>query len=78
MEQNYGIDRVVSPPQVFPAAAWKLDNSRQLHRGEIRVKLRRLHIEGTSFLQLCQSTANDEELLKEKIIDIVMARGKLR
>ena len=46
-------------------------------RGEIRVKLRRLHIEGTSFLQLCQSVANDEDLLKEKIIDIVMARGKL-
>ena len=77
MEQNYGIDRVVSPPQVFPAAAWELDNSRQLRSGEIRVKLRRLHIEGTSFLQLCQSVANDEDLLKEKIIDIVMARGKL-
>ena len=77
MEQNYGIDRVVSPPQVFPAAAWELDNSRQLRSGEIRVKLRRLHIEGTSFLQLCQSAANDEDLLKEKIIDIVMARGKL-
>ena len=37
MEQNYGIDRVVSPPQVFPAAAWELDNSRKLRSDEIRV-----------------------------------------
>ncbi|MBQ9014520.1 MAG: sigma 54-interacting transcriptional regulator [Firmicutes bacterium] len=77
MEQNYGIDRVVSPPQVFPAAAWELDNSRELRRGEIRVSLRRIHIEGTSFRQMCQSAGSDEDLLKEKIIDIVMARGKL-
>ena len=77
MKQEYGIDRVVSPPGVFPAAAWQLDNSRQLHRGEIRVSLRRIHIEGTSFLQMCQATSNDEELLKQTITDIIMARGKL-
>ena len=77
MEQNYGINRVVSPPEVFPAAAWELDNSRSLRSGEIRVSLRRIHIEGTSFRQLWQAAANDEDLLKEKIIDIVMTRGKL-
>ncbi len=77
METKYGIDRVVSPPEVFPAAAWELDNSRTLRRGEIRVSLRRIHIEGTSFRQLSQAAGNDEELLKEKIIDIVMTRGKL-
>ena len=77
MQQNYGIDRVISPPEVFPAAAWKLDNSRALRPGEIRVALRRLHIENSSFLQLWQESAGDEEVLKDKIIDIVMTRGKL-
>ena len=77
MEHEYGIDRVVSPPQVFPAAAWELDNSRELQPGEIRVSIRRLHIEGTSFRNFWQRSGNDEELLKEKIIDVVMARGKL-
>lgn len=77
MEHKYGIDRVVSPPEVFPAAAWQLDNTRELHRGEIRVSLRRIHIEGTSFRNLWQRTGNDEDLLKEKIIDIIMTRGKL-
>lgn len=77
MRHDYGIDRVVSPPEVFPAAAWELDNSRELQRGEIRVSLRRIHIEGTSFRNLWQRTGNDEDLLKEKIIDIVMTRGKL-
>lgn len=77
MKSSYGIDRVVSPPAVFPAAAWELDNSRALRSGEVRVSLRRLHIEGTSFRQLCQETANDDELMKKKIIDIVMTRGKM-
>ncbi len=77
MEEKYGIDRVVSPPEVFPAAAWELDTSRALRKGEIRVNLRRIHIEGTSFRQICQVTSNDEDLIKERIIDMVMIRGKL-
>lgn len=77
MEHDFGIDRVISPPEVFPAAAWELDNSRELRRGEIRVRLRRIHIEVTSFRQLRQVTGNDEDLLKERIIDMVMTRGKL-
>ncbi|MCI7144837.1 MAG: sigma 54-interacting transcriptional regulator [Clostridiales bacterium] len=73
----YGLDRVVSPEQVFPASAWKLDNSRELRKGEMRVSLRRIHIEGTSFKQICHEAANDEELIREKIMDIVIKRGKL-
>ena len=77
MKQNYGIDRVVSPPGVFPAAAWELDNSREIRSGEIRVSLRRIHIESTSFLNISQMAGGDEDLMKERIIDIVMTRGKL-
>ena len=77
MQQSFGIDRVISPPEVFPSAAWKLDNSRALRPGEIRVLLKRIHIENSSFLQLWQESAYNEDILKEKIIDIVMSRGKL-
>lgn len=74
---TYGLDRVIAPQQVFPASAWELDNSRQLKSGEMRVSLRRVHVEGTGFKQICQEAANDEEKIKEKIKDIVIKRGKL-
>lgn len=73
----FGLERVISPPEVFPASAWELDNSRTLKEGEIRISLRKVHVEGTSFRQILQECANDEELVKEKIKDIVIKRGKL-
>lgn len=77
MKNYYGVDRVLSPPQVFPAASWQLDNSRELRNGEIRVSLKRVHIEGTSFRQIWQEAGKDEGRLKEIIYDIVLKRGKL-
>ncbi|MDO4484979.1 MAG: sigma 54-interacting transcriptional regulator [Bacillota bacterium] len=77
MENKYGLTRVISPPQVFPASAWQLDNSRALRSGELRISIRRIHIEGTSFRQICQEANYDEEIIKEKIKDIVIKRGKM-
>ena len=74
---TFGLDRVISPRQVFPASAWELDNSRKLKSGEVRVNLRKVHVEGTSFRQICQEAVNDQERIKEKIKDIVIRRGKL-
>ena len=74
---SYGLDRVIAPKQVFPASAWELDNSSELKSGEMRISLRRIHVESTSFRQICQEAANDEELIGEKIKDIVIRRGKL-
>ena len=74
---SFGLDRVVYPPQVFPASAWELDNSRALKQGEVRIALRKVHVEGTSFRQILQESANDEAFLKDKIMDIVIKRGKL-
>ncbi len=51
---SYGLDRVISPQKVFPASAWELDNSSRLKPGEMRIGLRRIHVEGTSFRQICQ------------------------
>lgn len=77
MKNNYGLERVISPPKVFPASAWQLDNSRELKNGEMRISIKRIHIEGTSFRQICQEANNDEAVIKEKIKDIVAKRGKM-
>ena len=77
MKNKYGLERVISPPRVFPASAWQLDNSRELKNGEMRISIKRIHIEGTSFRQICQEASNDEEKIKEKIKDIVIKRGKM-
>ena len=77
MKNAYGLNRVMMPSQVFPASAWQLDNSRTLMNGEMRVSVKKIHIEGTGFRQICQEANNDEEIIKEKISDIVIRRGKL-
>ena len=77
MENAYGLERVTSPAGVFPASAWQLDNSRALKSGEMRVSVKKIHVEGTGFRQICQEANNDEEIIKEKIKDIVIKRGKM-
>lgn len=77
MNQIYGTNRVLEPQHVLPTSAWRLDNSRNIMPQEIRVDIRIIHIDGTSFKQICLE-ANDNDLrIKQKIMDIVIRRGKL-
>ena len=77
MFENYGINRVIEPKNVLTTSAWRIDNKRELHSNEIRIDIKRLHIETTSFKQICIECNNNEEKIKERIIDIVIKRGKL-
>ena len=77
MFEKYGIDRVIEPKFVLPTSAWRLDNSREIGPGEMRVSVKRIHIEGTNFRQLCVETDNNVDKIKERIMDIVFKRGKL-
>ncbi|MGN0710335.1 MAG: sigma-54 interaction domain-containing protein [Anaerovoracaceae bacterium] len=74
---KYGINRVLEPKYVLPTCAWKLDNSREIGPREMRISVRRIHMENTSFKQICLEANNQESLIKEKIMDIVMKRGKM-
>ena len=74
---TYGLDRSLTPKGTFAPSAWELDNSRKLKEGEVRISLDKVHVEGTSFRQICQEAGNEEESIKEKIKDIVIRRGKL-
>ncbi len=77
MYQNYGMERVMEPKQVLPTSAWKVDNNRELFPWEMRISIKRIHIEGTSFRQISMEANHNEEIIKEKIMDIVIKRGKL-
>lgn len=77
MTRNYGTNRVLEPQHVLPTSAWRLDNSRALSEAEIRVDIKRIHIEGTSFKQICMEANGSEQRIRQKIMDIVIRRGKL-
>ncbi len=76
-EGAYGIRRVMEPGSVLPTIAWKVDNSREIYPDEMRIGIRRIHLEGTSFKQISMESNNNEDAIKAKIIDIVIKRGKL-
>lgn len=77
MESFYGIRRVIEPKEVLPISAWKIDNSRKIHPDELRLKVKRIHIESAGFRQICVESGNDENRVRERIRDIVIKRGKL-
>ena len=77
MPNNYGTARVLEPKFVVPTSAWRLDNSRSIRPDEIRVSIERIHLEGTSFKQICSEASNNTDKIRQTIIDIVIRRGKL-
>ncbi len=77
MSMTYGIKRVLEPKNVLPTSAWKLDNSRNIYSDELRVSIKRIHLEGTGFKQICTESNDDEKKIKQTIIDMVIRRGKL-
>lgn len=74
---SYGISRVLEPKHVLPTSAWHLDNQRTLLSHELRIQVKKIQLERTSFKQLLIEANYNEEKLKQKIIDIVIRRGKL-
>lgn len=77
MFNRFGIDRVLEPQHVLTTSAWKIDNSREVGPKEVRIAIRTLHIESTSFKQICIEGNNDPEKIKNRIMDIVIRRGKM-
>ena len=77
MFNRFGLNRVLEPKHVLSTSAWRVDNNREIHPKELRVSIKRLHIESTSFKQICIEANNDPQKIKDKIMDIVIRRGKL-
>lgn len=77
MRNIYGINRVIEPHHVFPTSAWRIDNDRKIYVNELRLKVHKIHIESTSFRQICIECNHNEDKMKDRIMDIVEKRGKL-
>ena len=69
MSATYGIKRVLEPKNVLPTSAWKLDNGRNIFPDELRVSIKRIHLEGTGFKQICTESNDDEKKIKQNIIN---------
>lgn len=74
---KYGMARVKEPKYVLPTSAWRIDNNREILDNEMRVVVKKIHIETTNFRQILLEANDDDEKIKEKIADIVIKRGKL-
>lgn len=76
MMGNDGSKRVLGI-DALPVLAWKLDNQKNIYSNELLLKVTDILIEAASFKQICSESRNDPEEIKDKIITLVNARGKL-
>ena len=77
MKDTFGMSRVLEPRGAVPVTAWKIDNSRKLKAGEARIAIERIHLEKSSFEQICSQCEYDESKMIQRICDIIEKRGKL-
>ncbi len=75
--KNFGADRVIEPKGALPVTAWKLDNSKSLSPGEIRINVDYIAIERDSMCQICSICEHNDEKLKARILKFVQERGKI-
>jgi len=75
----FGAHRVVKPHGVLPQPAEVLNNDfSEIFDNEILVDVDILNIDSASFTQIKQVTGGDIEKIKEQILSIVDARGKMQ
>lgn len=74
---NFGLSRVIDPKGAIPVTAWKIDNSKEINEREIRINVKTIHIEKSSFNQICHECAYEDNSIETKILDIIAKRGKL-
>ena len=74
----FGIERVIEPVGAIPPTAWRLDNSREVRPGEMRLAVEVIKLEGDNFNQICSDCQYNESRIKERILTIINKRGKLQ
>ncbi len=73
-----GLHRVLEPAGVLPQAAERLDTRRELSADEVRVRVERLNLDAASFRQLERTHGGDGTAVRQAVLDIVAARGKMQ
>lgn len=74
---KYGSHRSIDPPGSMPQAAWKIDNSVDIMPNELLIDVDVVNVNSTSFSQILIECGRDEKAVRQKIMEIVEARGKL-
>jgi L-erythro-3,5-diaminohexanoate dehydrogenase len=72
-----GLHRVLEPAGVLPQAAYRLDNSPEIHPTEVRVAVERLNLDAASFRQLRDKHGGDGGAVRAEVLQIVASRGKM-
>ena len=76
---KYGTHRVLKPQGVLPQPALKVDNNvTEIYDNEILVDVDILNIDSASFTQIKEQAGGDVEKIKEIILEIVAAQGKMK
>ena len=73
---KYGTHRVLEPKGALPQAAWRIDNTMNLHDNEILVDVDTLNIDAASFTQIKEQANGDSGEISRIMKDIVDSRGK--
>ena len=73
-----GLHRVLAPAGVLPQAAERLDTRRDLWPDEVRIRVERLNLDAASFRQLERTHDGDGDRVRQAVLDIVAARGKMQ
>jgi len=74
----YGSHRVISPKNVLPQAANKIDNQMVCYDNEILIDVDVLNIDSASFHQIKEVNHYDIDQMKEMIFSIVNESGKMQ
>lgn len=77
MQHKFGQNRVLEPKHLFPTSAWRLDPAKKINADEVRVAIKKIHVEASSFRQIYLESNGNDEVFKHIVLDIVSRRGKL-
>ena len=72
----YGTHRVISPTNVLPQTADRVDNRLPIYSNEILVEVDTLNVDAASFRQIKESNNHDLKAIADTIMNIVGTRGK--
>lgn len=72
-----GADRVVEPAGALPQPAARLDPGGPVRPFEFEVAVERLCLDSTSFREIRKRCADNTDVMAERILEIVAARGKM-
>jgi L-erythro-3,5-diaminohexanoate dehydrogenase len=73
-----GLHRVVDDRVVLPQAAQRLDTRKELWPDEVRIRVERLNLDAASFRQLERAHDGSGDGVRQAVLDIVAARGKMQ